>query len=90
MDAASGGPAPPDLPPEAREPHVNWELLRKLARNRQVKTGQEPKEFGADAKPVRDRGPLCKGCGVKYPSGLICGYCRGRIAELRKAAGGGA
>lgn len=89
MDAASGGLAPPDRPPEAREPHVNWDLLRRLARNRNFKTGVQPKEVGSDAKPVRDRGPNCRACGTKYPGGLICGYCRGRLAELRAAAAGG-
>lgn len=87
MDAASASPAPP-LSPEAKEPAINWALLRRLAAGKVVKTGVEAKDEGQDAKPSRIDTRTCMGCGVKYPGSLICGYCRGRVAELRATAGG--
>lgn len=90
MDTTSATAAPPATP-EEREPGVNWSLLRRLARRLSFRTGvQAPEEGRHDTKPTRDRGPVCRACGVKYPGGMVCGYCRARVAELRAAAGGGA
>lgn len=86
MDAASTIAAP-SISPEQREPTVNWSLLHKLAGGKVIKTGVEaPDERQLDRKPAGDDMRKCQACGVKYPGGMICGYCRGRVAELRAAA----